>query len=99
MNLKEATELIAFENRVSTPQLWLDLGCGRGLFTLALASRLPAGSRIIAVDKDEKAMKQIPSAVNSIFIKAIVADFICDALDLKEIDGVLMANSLHYVKD
>jgi methylase of polypeptide subunit release factors len=58
MNQKDATEFILFENKNPLPQLWLDLGCGTGLFTLALAGNLPAGSKIIAIDKDEKAFKE-----------------------------------------
>ena len=88
-----------FENKNPSPQLWLDLGCGTGLFTVALASKLPAGSKIIAVDKDEKALRKIPPTVNNVVIQTIAADFVSDSFDAKDIDGILMANSLHYVKD
>ena len=99
MNRKDATEFILFENKNPLPQLWLDLGCGQGLFTLALAGNLPPGSKIIAIDKDEKALTKIPATVNNVVIQTIAADFVNDALDVKEVDGILMANSLHYVKD
>jgi ubiquinone/menaquinone biosynthesis C-methylase UbiE len=99
MNVKQATELIAFESRVSFPQLWLDLGAGTGLFTVALAHYLPAASKIIAVDTDVKALKQIPAHINTVSIETRMANFIDDALDVKAVDGILMANSLHYVKD
>jgi ubiquinone/menaquinone biosynthesis C-methylase UbiE len=99
MNRKDATEFILFENKNPLPQLWLDLGCGQGLFTLALAGNLPPGSKIIAIDKDEEALKKIPATVNNVVIQTLAADFVYDALDVKEADGILMANSLHYVKD
>jgi ubiquinone/menaquinone biosynthesis C-methylase UbiE len=99
MDLEQAKELIAFKNTISIPQLWIDLGAGRGLFTRALASYLPPGSKIIAVDKNENALRQLPAEVNSINIETITADFIVDTLDVKAVDGILMANSLHYVKD
>jgi ubiquinone/menaquinone biosynthesis C-methylase UbiE len=99
MNRKDATEFISFENKNPLPQLWLDLGCGTGLFTLALAGNLPEGSKIIAIDKDEKALRKIPATVNDVVIQSIAADFVYDALDVKEVDGILIANSLHYVKD
>jgi ubiquinone/menaquinone biosynthesis C-methylase UbiE len=99
MNRKDATVFISFENKNPLPQLWLDLGCGTGLFTLALAGNLPPGSKIIAVDKDEKALRKIPATVNDVVIQTLAADFVYDALDVKEVDGILMANSLHYVKD
>ena len=99
MNLREATALIMFENKNRSPQLWLDLGCGTGLFTVALAGNLPAGSKIIAIDKDEKALRKIPPKVKDVIIQTIAADFVSDSLDEKDIDGILMANSLHFVKD
>ena len=88
-----------FENKNPSPQLWLDLGCGTGLFTVALAANLPPGSKIIAVDKDEKALRKIPATVNDVIIQTVAADFVSDSLGAKDIDGILMANSLHYVKD
>jgi len=99
MNREDASVFISFENKNQLPQLWLDLGCGTGLFTLALAGNLPPGSKIIAIDKDEKALTKIPATVNNVVIQTIAADFVNDALDVKEVDGILMANSLHYVKD
>jgi ubiquinone/menaquinone biosynthesis C-methylase UbiE len=99
MNLKEATAFIMFENKNPSPQLWLDLGCGTGLFTVALAASLPPGSKIIAVDKDEKALRKIPATANDVIIQAIAADFVSDTMDVKDIDGILMANSMHYVND
>ena len=99
MNREDATEFILFENKNPLPQLWLDLGCGTGLFTLALAGNLPAASKIIAIDKDEKALRKIPATVNNVVIQTMAADFVFDALDVKEVDGILIANSLHYVKD
>ena len=99
MNQKDASEFILFENKNPMPQLWLDLGCGTGLFTLALAGNLPAASKIIAIDKDEKALRKIPATVNDVVIQTTAGDFVYDALDLEEVDGILIANSLHYVKD
>lgn len=99
MNQADATVFISFENKNPLPQLWLDLGCGTGLFTLALADNLPPGSKIIAIDKDEKALEKIPVKVNEVVIQTLVADFVHDALNVKEVDGILLANSLHYVKE
>lgn len=99
MNQEDATEFIRFENNNPLPQLWLDLGCGTGLFTLALGVNLPAGSKIIAIDKNERALKKIPPTVNDVVIQTMPADFVSGALDVKEVDGILIANSLHYVRD
>ena len=99
MNQEDATEFILFENKNPLSQLWLDLGCGTGLFKISLAGNLPAGSKIIAIDKDKKALRKIPAAVNDVVIQTMAADFVYDALEIKEVDGILIANSLHYVKD
>jgi len=69
------------------------------LFTKALASLLPQGSTIHAIDVDVKALQKIPKEYNGVSIKTSVMDFSSGAFPLHEIDGILMANSLHYVKD
>jgi ubiquinone/menaquinone biosynthesis C-methylase UbiE len=99
MQLKDAIALLQHKNiDPSVTQTWTDLGCGSGLFTSALASLLQSGSIIYAVDRNLSALNKITSS-NKVFIKPIAADFIEDPLDFNELDGILMANSLHYVKD
>lgn len=73
-------------------QYWADLGCGSGTFTKALAELLPAGSHIIAIDRD----KQRLQLDNVDFVQA---DIERDDLNLAKLDGVLIANALHYVAD
>ncbi|HMH34801.1 MAG TPA: class I SAM-dependent methyltransferase [Puia sp.] len=80
------------------PVKWADLGCGTGLFTLALAELLPHGSTIYAIDEHADALKKIPDNSRHYIIK-IRANFIDDDLRLESLDGLLMANSLHFVKD
>src|SRR5256885_15850387 len=72
---------------------WADLGAGEGAFTLALADVLGPKAHIVAVDKDSHALRAIAGR-----FETRVADF-TRPLDLKDLDGVLMANSLHYVRD
>jgi len=78
---------------------WADLGCGTGTFTLALASLLPKGSTIYAMDTNEQALKAIPDSYGNASIKKLKGNFVTDSLPFDELDGILMANSLHYVKD
>jgi SAM-dependent methyltransferase len=85
--------------------LWADLGAGAGAFTLALAELLPAGSTIHAVDKDRAALAENERAYARLgrrrelpALRTHVADFTAD-LDLPPLDGVVMANSLHFAKD
>jgi len=73
--------------------LWADLGAGEGAFTLALADLLGPDAHIVAVDKDARALRAIGRG-----IETRVADF-TKPLDLHDLDGVVMANSLHYVRD
>jgi ubiquinone/menaquinone biosynthesis C-methylase UbiE len=79
---------------------WLELGAGEGAFTLALADVLGPGARILAVDRDRRALDQMRSRVAGRFplaeVDAIVADFTRGLPD-GPFDGVLAANSLHFV--
>jgi len=72
---------------------WADLGAGEGAFTLALADLLGPEAHITAVDKDARALRAIGRG-----IETRVADF-TRPLDLRELDGVVMANSLHFVRN
>lgn len=72
---------------------WADLGAGEGAFTLALADLLGPEAHITAVDKDARALRAIGRG-----IETRVADF-TRPLDLRELDGLVMANSLHFVRD
>lgn len=84
----------------SLPQSWCDLGCGRGTFTLALAASLPSGSTVHAVDLDEHTLQTLPAEQDGVVIRKMLADFTRVAdLRLPALDGVLMANSLHFVKE
>src|ERR1700716_3772215 len=81
---------------------WADLGAGAGAFTLALAELLGPGAHITAVDKDVRAMREIPHEMGKRFPGVVVelkaADF-AKPIDLKDLDGIVMANSLHFVRN
>jgi trans-aconitate methyltransferase len=81
------------------PATWADLGCGDGTFTRALAALLPPGSTIHAVDRDAAALRALPSAYGGARIHAHRADFTRQPWPFSSPDGILMANSLHYVAD
>jgi ubiquinone/menaquinone biosynthesis C-methylase UbiE len=96
MDIKEAVKLIegALPEKTDHAQ-WADLGCGSGTFTIALSYLLGEGSTIYAVDKQS----QVIQSPNAVEIKFIKADFSAGTLPVSNLHGVLMANSLHYVKD
>src|SRR5258708_3735969 len=80
---------------------WADLGSGGGAFTLALADLLGPGGRILSVDRDGGALRSQRQAMEARFPATAVeyrqADF-TRPLELPELDGIVMANSLHFVR-
>jgi SAM-dependent methyltransferase len=84
---------------MKAPATWADLGCGTGLFTRALADLLAPGSTVHATDHDASALTRVPTARNQVRIRTHHADFVTESLPFGELDGVLMANSLHYVEE
>jgi ubiquinone/menaquinone biosynthesis C-methylase UbiE len=81
---------------------WADLGSGDGAFTLALRKLLGPDADIYSVDADgsrlarqARAFRSGPGAERTTFVEA---DF-TDSLALPPLDGVLMANALHFVED
>jgi ubiquinone/menaquinone biosynthesis C-methylase UbiE len=81
---------------------WADLGSGEGAFTLALAELLGSAGRIHSVDKDRHALARQQELVGQRFPEADIGYLVADfrrPLNLPPLDGVLMANSLHFVRD
>jgi len=106
MKINEAITLIgdaaALLPRPGQAQHWADLGCGSGLFTEALTRILPAGSTVDGVDTQPDlphAGQFVPPLPAGSQLRPITADFEKDELALRHLDGILMANSLHYVQD
>jgi ubiquinone/menaquinone biosynthesis C-methylase UbiE len=89
---------------VPTPGgVWADLGAGTGNFTWALRELLGAQGTIYAVDRDHRAIERQRAALEQAVepgatIVPIQADF-TRPLDLPPLDGALMANALHFVRD
>ena len=103
MQTSEAVELIrsAVARRAG---MWADLGAGDGTFTRALTDVLARGSRVYAVDRDARALATLKrwSAEKDADVITVVADFTTPfelpGLD-GALDGMLIANALHYVRD
>jgi trans-aconitate methyltransferase len=98
MQLETAISLLKPAIGDRSGQVWLDLGAGSGLFTQAIGSLLSAG-KIIAFDKDLRAMQAIPDTVGNVQIEKRAADFTTFNFQGLNADGILMANALHFVKD
>lgn len=82
--------------------VWADFGSGAGAFTLALAELIGPTARIYSVDKDRGALQAQARAMRARFpavgVTYIAADF-TGPLDLPPLDGAVMANALHFVRD
>jgi SAM-dependent methyltransferase len=81
--------------------LWADLGSGSGAFTLALADLLGPGGRILSVDRDGDALAEQERAMTSRFPGTAVEYRVADLLAPlgPPLDGIVMANSLHFQRD
>lgn len=81
---------------------WADLGSGGGAFTLALADVLGPGAEIVSLDADTRALARQREAMTARFpdvaVQYRVADF-TRPLDVPPLDGIVMANSLHFVRN
>jgi SAM-dependent methyltransferase len=99
MRSRDAIEMLAGSGVDALgPTIWADLGCGGGTFTLALAAVLASGSVIHAMDLDGSALRRIPSAHKRVQIAPHRGDFMKQPWPFADLDGILMANSLHYVE-
>jgi SAM-dependent methyltransferase len=78
---------------------WADLGSGTGAFTLALADLLDPAAVIHSVDSDKRALGTQHQEMSARFpdrkVSYIRADF-TRHLGLPPLDGIVMANSLHF---
>ena len=83
---------------------WLELGAGRGAFTLAVLDVIGPEAVVVAIDRDTGALRELEQATASRFpssdIRTVVADFTRPLpVEAASFDGVMMANSLHFVRD
>jgi SAM-dependent methyltransferase len=93
--------------RSGVPQpggVWADFGSGHGAFTLALAELLGPGSRLYSIDRDGGALRQQAQMMAERFpgveLHTLAADFTRPLAPAPPaLDGLVMANALHYVPD
>ena len=81
---------------------WADLGAGEGAFTMALADLLGPRAHVTAVDRDRGSLRHLAEEMSRRFpetaVDVVAADF-TRPLALSGLDGIVMANSLHFVRD
>ena len=87
------------------PATWADFGAGDGTFTRALWELLGPGSRIYAVDRDPDVLAPLTRWAEAARAEVIpvVADFtgrlVLPGLEERGLDGILLANALHFVAE
>lgn len=65
---------------------------------MALTQLLAAGSTIHAVDRDQRTLAGIPDQYDGVRIRKIVGDLNDAGLGLPTADGILIANTLHFIR-
>lgn len=99
MDSRDAARLIA--PAVHIGESWADLGAGTGTFTVALARLSGSTGRVYAVELEPSAVDALRTvarekAADRATIVVLRADF-TEQLELPPLDGVLLANALHFV--
>ena len=83
--------------------VWADLGSGTGAFTLALTELLGAQGGIISVDQDAGALSHQQRELRARFphanVRMVTADFRHPIESMPRLDGLVMANALHFHRD
>lgn len=83
--------------------VWADLGSGAGAFALATADLLPFGSKIYSIDQNSLSIQSQEAEFERLFpsfpITFHTADFTKKLPINEKLDGIIMANSLHFVKE
>jgi ubiquinone/menaquinone biosynthesis C-methylase UbiE len=83
--------------------LYADFGAGSGAFTLALRELVGMDATIYAVDKDRSSLRELENyhraRFNTTLSLILLPNDFSQPLELPPLDGIVMANSLHFFKD
>ncbi|MCA9835644.1 MAG: class I SAM-dependent methyltransferase [Trueperaceae bacterium] len=80
---------------IAAGESWADLGAGTGVFSRALADFVGKTGKVYALDKNAASLRQLRDQNGQ--IEVLQGDF-TRPLHLQNLDGILLANSLHYVR-
>ena len=101
MRTDECVALIR-EGVAGRPGTWADLGSGDGAFTAALAEILGSGTHLVSVDTNRRALqaqaRELTPRYPDVRLTTLAGDF-TGSLAVPPLDGILMANSLHFQQD
>ena len=102
MNDRDALALLRAAVPAAEGEAWADLGAGDGVFTRALAALVGPAGQVFAVDEDDRALSAVrawAAADGSGPAVTVLRADVTKPLDLPPLDGVVMANVLHFVAD
>lgn len=100
MNHADHVRLIA-EGITEPGGVWADMGSGNGAFTLALRDIAGPDVRIYAIDSNPGVLRGLIDQIDRIFPDTNLIVQVADMsgqLDLPPLDGIIAANSLHFVE-
>ena len=103
---REALDLIRPALTANAGGTWADFGAGSGTFTRALAALLGDSAKVIAVERDRAALRdlhQVRTPAGSAAIQVVENDItqlhLVDYLATSHLDGALFANVLHFIRE
>ena len=100
--MDQADVIHLIRKAIGTGGVWADFGSGEGVFTLALRELAGPEVTIYSIDKDHLRLDRQRRCFDDRFpgtsIQYMCQDFTV-SLSLPLLDGIIMANSLHYVED
>ncbi|MGH7618361.1 MAG: class I SAM-dependent methyltransferase [Gemmatimonadaceae bacterium] len=96
MNARDAVRLIAGAIPKDAGHVWADFGAGDGIFTRALITLLGRDAHVYAVDVDAAALASIDPSTQ---ITKILADLATPLTLPSVVDGAVIANTLHFMRD
>ena len=82
--------------------VWAELGCGDGIFTFLLCELLAPDSHLYAVDRDRMALQRVTQRAATLSLATTLTTLHADftrPLRLPPLDGILLANALHFVAE
>jgi ubiquinone/menaquinone biosynthesis C-methylase UbiE len=101
---REASELI--RPAVRAGEVWADLGAGSGTFTRALAQLIGEKGEVIAIERDQRALRDLQrlrSRSGDAPIQVVEGDItnlhLIGNLATSQLDGALFANVLHFIRE